>query len=84
MQGHRQLFITSEAANLNASWQAKAPIREERAEIGQVALTKLAFSAFQKPNPKKSTGGFLKKNGVLVFESKTKKMSKSNQYPFYM
>ena len=37
---------------MNASWLGKAPIGEERGEIGQVALTKLAFSAFQKPNPK--------------------------------
>ena len=54
MQGHHSLFITIEAANLNAIWLGKAPTREERAEIGQVALTKLAFSAFQKPNPKNS------------------------------
>ena len=61
---------------MNASWLGKAPIREERAEIGPVALTKLAFSAFQKPNPKNLGAASGREIVYLLFESKPKKMNK--------
>jgi len=49
MRGHHKLFIIREAANLNAR---ALTIREERTQIGEVALIKLASLLYRSQNLK--------------------------------
>ena len=49
MRGHHKLFIICEAANLSAR---ALTIREERTQIGEVALIKLALLLYRSQNLK--------------------------------